>query len=46
MELVGNIVNHKYRNEVSTLVVEKVENSQAIFTDGSFWFADNCELLK
>ncbi len=46
MELVGNMVNHKYRNEVSTFVVVKVENSKAIFPDGSFWFADNCELLK
>ena len=42
MDLIGKIVEHKFRGDISTQVVEKVENSKAIFADGSFWFSDNC----
>ena len=36
MDLVGFYVMHKFRGETSTLRVEKVEDSKAIFSDGSF----------
>ena len=44
MGLVGKYVQHAFRNEKSSFKVVKIEGSKAIFSDGSFWFDDNCKL--
>lgn len=44
MDIVGKYVQHAFRNDKCSFKVERVENSKALFSDGSFWFADNCKL--
>lgn len=44
MDIVGKYVQHAFVNDKCSFKVERVENSKAFFSDGGFWFVDNCKL--